>query len=446
MLTYLRKRMKNIMLVIAIVFAASMFYGIGASRFSGGEKRIKGLATVNGREIDAYQYREFLNRLARQTGKATSAQQFAFIESQALQQTIDFMIILKEAKRKVKISRRELSMAVENVMKQGKFKSKKEFEVAIKRMGLTPSKFNEMMKNEMLVSKMIKKIRSEIKITPNDLREVSASHILLTSEAVANAVLADIKKGESFSTLAKKYSKDPGSAKKGGDLGYFSSGMMVESFDKAVFALKVGEVSDIVKSPFGYHIIKLHSTRLRKFEGKEKNIEKAALADKQNKVYQKWYSDLRKDAKIEITHPGLKGHVYRFRGQILEAIEEYKKAIALSPGNAYLHVFLGDSYYAIGKKEQAITEYQAAVRVQSGKPEFYMILAMAYEKTGKNDLAIKEYRKISMLAGDNKEMHENMIEIYKKIGAWKEIAHERAEIKRIEKKEKFEKSLQDAIK
>ncbi len=443
MLTFLRKKMKTIMLVVIVIFAASMFYGIGMSRSQdgGGTKRIKGLAKVNGREINVYQYREFLNRITRQLGSDISAQEFAFVESQALQQTIDFTILLQQAKKKVRISGKELDLAVNNVMAKGKFSSKKDLERSLKSLGMSMGKFKEMLKNELLVAKFMRKMQEEITVSPDDLREIKARHILVSTEADANKMIAKLKKGERISKLAKKYSIDPGSKDKGGDLGYFTTGMMVEPFEKAAFKLKIGEVSGVVKSPFGYHVIEVTDSRLRKFKGEQKDIEKAALAEKRTKAYQKWFSKVRNKTKVEITHPGLKGHAYRFRGQLLEAIEEYKKAVKQSPNNAYLLVFLGDAYYSIGKKDLAIKQYQAAVRVEGGRPEFYMILGMAYEKIGKKDLAVKEYRKVSMIAGDNKKMHEDLIEIFKKLGAWKEVRAERAEIKRIEKKEKFEKSL-----
>ncbi|NIA08792.1 MAG: hypothetical protein GWP10_03260 [Nitrospiraceae bacterium] len=73
----------------------------------------------------------------------------------------------------------------------------------------------------------------------------------------AEKIYKKIKKGGSFAALAKKYSEDPGSAKKGGDLGFFTRGMMIKPFEDAVFSMKPGEVSRPIRSPFGWHIIKL---------------------------------------------------------------------------------------------------------------------------------------------------------------------------------------------
>ncbi|MDR0378710.1 MAG: SurA N-terminal domain-containing protein [Candidatus Accumulibacter sp.] len=100
--------------------------------------------------------------------------------------------------------------------------------------------------------------------------ERRASHILITpgeagmekAQARAEELLKDVRQNPSrFAELAKKYSQDPGSAEKGGDLGFFGRGMMVKSFDDAVFGLKKGDISDVVESDFGYHIIRLTDVR-----------------------------------------------------------------------------------------------------------------------------------------------------------------------------------------
>ena len=98
------------------------------------------------------------------------------------------------------------------------------------------------------------------KFKPQD--EVRARHILVKTEAEATDVLKQLKSGTDFAKLAEEKSKDTGSAKQGGDLGYFVHDAMVKAFADAAFAMKVGEVSDKpIKTEFGYHIIKVEDKR-----------------------------------------------------------------------------------------------------------------------------------------------------------------------------------------
>jgi peptidyl-prolyl cis-trans isomerase D len=116
--------------------------------------------------------------------------------------------------------------------------------------------------------------------------ERQASHILITADASFNAeqkakaraqaenLLQQVRKSPgAFAELAKKNSQDPGSAAKGGDLGYFPRGAMVGPFEDKVFSMKVGELSDIVESQFGFHIIKLTGLKGRGFEDVRKQVE-----------------------------------------------------------------------------------------------------------------------------------------------------------------------------
>ena len=85
--------------------------------------------------------------------------------------------------------------------------------------------------------------------------KIHCAHVLVKTEKEVNAVLERIKKGEKFSAIAKEVSMCP-SKKRGGDLGTFGRGQMVKEFEKAAFALDKGQISGIVKTQFGYHIIK----------------------------------------------------------------------------------------------------------------------------------------------------------------------------------------------
>ncbi len=85
--------------------------------------------------------------------------------------------------------------------------------------------------------------------------EVHAAHILVKTEKEANAVLERLNKGEKFANIAKEVSLCP-SKKRGGDLGTFGRGKMVKEFEQAAFVLQKGQVSHVVKSQFGYHIIR----------------------------------------------------------------------------------------------------------------------------------------------------------------------------------------------
>ena len=86
--------------------------------------------------------------------------------------------------------------------------------------------------------------------------KIKCSHILVQKQSEAKVILERLKKGESFANLARELSIDKGSARRGGDLGYFGRGMMVRPFEDAAFKLEKGEMSEPVKTEFGYHIIK----------------------------------------------------------------------------------------------------------------------------------------------------------------------------------------------
>lgn len=128
-------------------------------------------------------------------------------------------------------------------------------------------------------------------------QEVRARHILVESEGEAKAVIAELKKGADFAELAKTKSKDPGSAE-GGDLGYFTKDQMVPEFAEAAFKLEKGQLSDPVKSQFGWHVIRVEDKRNRQppsFEQVKDQLETYLTRRAQVEAVTK----LREGAKIE---------------------------------------------------------------------------------------------------------------------------------------------------
>jgi peptidyl-prolyl cis-trans isomerase C len=93
--------------------------------------------------------------------------------------------------------------------------------------------------------------------------ELHARHVLVDDEAKAKEVAERARKGEDFVALSKEFSKDPGSASEGGDLGWFTKDKMVKEFSEAAFKLEPGEISDPVKSQFGWHVIKVEGKRTK---------------------------------------------------------------------------------------------------------------------------------------------------------------------------------------
>lgn len=242
-------------------------------------------AVVNGNTITReYLARELNMQLnqAMQQGIFPDEEQMKNIEAEVLDNLIKRQLLLELASDKgIEADEEALNDQMDQVRNQ--FPSEEEFNKALEAQNLTKEDLRAQYAMGMVINNyIVQHIQPEIKVSveesqtfyeenPNYFKQpaqIRASHILLqtgqdaseddkaAAKAKAEEVKAKLDQGADFATLAQEYSEGP-SASRGGDLDYFSKGRMVPEFEEAAFALAVGEISGIVETQFGYHIIKV---------------------------------------------------------------------------------------------------------------------------------------------------------------------------------------------
>jgi len=202
----------------------------------------------------------------------------------------------------------EVNAEIENARKY--FDTEEKFNEFLKGQGIDLEYFKKSVKKELTINKLVDKLTENITVTEEELKNyydthqdefmsVKASHILLDTKEEAEKMLTRVKAGENFAELAKQFSKDPSAKENSGDLDYFRHGDMVEPFEKAAFALKPGEISEIVQTDFGFHIIKVEDSKRDKFEDVKEMLKGKLLYEKKGSEYEKLLEEMRKNAEIE---------------------------------------------------------------------------------------------------------------------------------------------------
>lgn len=159
--------------------------------------------------------------------------------------------------------------------------------------------------NEFKTPEMIKARHILVKIDPAASEEDKKK-----AREKAEDILKKIKGGEDFAGLAADLSDDPGSKAKGGDLGFFPRGRMVKPFEDAAFSLKTGELSGIVETQFGFHIIKVEERKepaTEPFEAVKESIRQKLLQDSVKTKVTEFIDNAMKDAKVEVFPEALTG-------------------------------------------------------------------------------------------------------------------------------------------
>jgi len=245
--------------------------------------------TVNGEPISREKVQAQVDHLVNQrglgSGGITQPEVYKQIQQEVADQLIVQELLWQEAQRLDFVVEDDIVDARLQEMKSG-FDREMDFLFRIQEGGFTQKTFREDIRQQVSVRRMISQgISSGISVSEEDVEhfystnieqmkkpvEVHARHILITpastaladhqaANAEADAILAEIRNGADFVELAINRSQGP-SAERGGDLGYFGPGQMVPAFEQAAFALQPGEVSEVVQTQFGYHVIRVEERR-----------------------------------------------------------------------------------------------------------------------------------------------------------------------------------------
>ncbi|PEX95841.1 peptidylprolyl isomerase [Bacillus cereus] len=217
--------------------------------------------------------------------------------------TLSQMMLNKALLDKYKVSDEEAKKQVDAAKEQMGDK----FEVALEQVGLkNEDELKEKMKPEIALEKAIKATVTDKDVKDNHKPEMKVSHILVKDEKTAKEVKEKINNGEDFTTLAKQYSEDTGSKEQGGEIAGFAPGQTVKEFEEAAYKLDAGQVSEPIKTSYGYHIIKVTDKKeLKPFDEVKdtirKDLEQQRLQDATGKWKQQVINDLLKEADIKVT-------------------------------------------------------------------------------------------------------------------------------------------------
>ena len=288
------------------------------------------VAVVNGTAITRSAYDEELKRYEKQlamSGKPADPAQLTSMKERVLEGLVDRELLKQEAQKQgIKADDRELE--VQLAMLKKRFPSEEEFSKALSAMNLTEAQLRTQYKTDLIIKKLIdQQIASKVTVSDADTKafydanpdlfkapeSVRASHILIQVDQNAGeadkakaretitAIQKRLQKGEDFAAVAKETSQCPSSAK-GGDLDYFARGQMVGPFEEAAFKLKPGEMSGIVETQFGYHLIKVTDKKdagVIPYDEIKGKIEQHLKQQKVNQEVGQYIAGLKSKAKIE---------------------------------------------------------------------------------------------------------------------------------------------------
>jgi parvulin-like peptidyl-prolyl isomerase len=279
------------------------------------------IVIINGKEITLKQFKkEFAvhkKKLRINTNKEITQDELTWLKNRVIEQIVRNSLLRQEVERNgVQVSQEELDEALfksETGYTEDTFDRQLAFE------GTTREEWKDAIENNLLINKLISNlVNSKVSVSESEMHryfeaneskfhkkeQVRALHIMVETEEEVRTIQKELRsKQKDFSVLAKEFSLGPEGVR-GGDLGYFEAGQMPEEFDN-VFKLETNSVSDIIRTPYGFHLFKVVdkvNERKMSFDESKVNVEKILLEELQDVAFQRWMVQLKEKSKIEIRY------------------------------------------------------------------------------------------------------------------------------------------------
>ncbi len=275
---------------------------------------------INDEKVTSKQFKKMLvgqKKIFRfQNIQELKPEELSWFKNRVLDEVVKKILLTQEIeKNNITIDQNEFDKVL-NEIKEGYVEDTLEKTLVLEK--ISREDWENSIKNTVLTNKLIQEhVNSKVSVSEKEMREyfdksdefhkkeqVRALHIMVGSEEEIRKIQKEIRrKQKTFSGLAKEYSLGPEGIQ-GGDLGYFEAGQMPEEFDD-VFKLKINKISDIIRTPYGFHLFKVVGKVQEKkmdFEESRSRIKKILLRDLQDKAFQKWFLKLKQNAQIDIKY------------------------------------------------------------------------------------------------------------------------------------------------
>lgn len=252
-------------------------------------------ATVNGSPISVEDYQKqvtqveaFFEQEGLDLESEEGRERLAQARRQVLEQMVDQELIRQAAvEMDVSISDAELESHIQEIIEQSG--GQEQFSQSLQATGASYDDFRQMLLDQLLSEAIFSAVTASI---DSVAEQVHARHILLPTRERAEEVLTRLQTGEDFAFLAGEYSEDVSSRERGGDMGFFPRSVMPPEVEDAAFSLDIGQTSEIIESPFGFHIIQV-------LEREEREIAVEIFENLRQQTFMQWLQGQRENSTIE---------------------------------------------------------------------------------------------------------------------------------------------------